>query len=158
MKFFYSAWCKLLILSLTTLLIQGCAGSLQGDTYSREEARKVQRVRYAIVEDVRMVVIEGTDSKVGTLGGAAIGGIAGSTVGGGKGKDIATIAGAIAGGVLGSKAEEAATRKQGVELVVRLEDSDQIIAVVQEYDEKEHFEKGDRVRLMTVSGKTRVAQ
>jgi outer membrane lipoprotein SlyB len=149
---------RLLLISLMATLVVGCTSSLQGDTYSKEDARKVQRVRYAVVEDMRMVVIEGNQSAVGSIGGAAIGGIAGSSVGGGKGSDIAAIAGAIAGGVLGSKAEEAATRKQGIELVIRLEDTDQIIAVVQEHNPEEIFEKGDRVRLMTVNGKTRVAQ
>jgi outer membrane lipoprotein SlyB len=149
---------KLLYLIFSVLIVTACTTGLQGDTYSKEDARKVQRVKYAVVEDVRMVVIEGDQSALGKLGGAAIGGIAGSSVGGGKGQDIATIAGAIAGGVLGSKAEEAATRKQGIELVLRLESNDQIIAIVQEHNPAEIFEKGDRVRLMTVNGVTRVAQ
>lgn len=153
-----STWLKLLSVCFLSTMMIACTTNLQGDTYSASDARKIQRVRYAVVEDLRMVVIEKDDSIVGTAGGAAIGGLAGSTIGGGKGSDIAAIAGAIAGGVIGSKAENAVTKKQGVELIIRLEDTDQIIAVVQEHNPNEIFEKGDRVRLMTVNGKTRVAQ
>jgi len=146
--------CMLVIMS--TLL--GCYSNLQGDYYSREDARAVQRVQYGVVEDVRMVVIEGTKSGLGAIAAGAVGGIAGSTVGGGKGKDIATIVGAVAGGVLGSKAEEAATRTQGVEVVVRLEGSGKLIAIVQAFSANDNFSSGDRVRVMTINGNTRVAQ
>ena len=151
-------WAYVAGLVMLGLLTTGCTTGLQGDVYSQSDARQIQRVRFAVVEDIRMVVIEGKQTAVGSVGGAAIGGLAGSSVGGGKGQDIATVAGVIAGGVLGSKAEEAATRKQGIELVLRLEDSGQLIAVVQEHNPQEVFEKGDRVRLMTVNGQTRVAQ
>jgi outer membrane lipoprotein SlyB len=39
---------------------------------------------------------------VGTLGGAALGGIVGNQIGNGSGQDIATVAGAMAGGFAGS--------------------------------------------------------
>ena len=139
-------------------VLSGCTSNLQGNTYSRSEARSVQQVRIAVVEDVRMVVIEGSKSPVGGLAGAAIGGIAGSTIGGGKGSKIAAIAGAVGGGVLGAKAEEAATRVQGIEIVVRYQDTNNLAAVVQQYDPKEDIQPGDVVRVMTVNGKTRVAQ
>lgn len=139
-------------------LLGGCTSSLQGNSYSRDEARSVQQVRIGVVEDVRMVVIEGSKSGIGGLAGAAIGGIAGSSVGGGKGSKIAAIAGAVGGGVLGGKAEEAATRVQGVEIVVRYQDTNNLAAVVQQYDPKEDFQPGDVVRVMTVNGTTRVAQ
>jgi outer membrane lipoprotein SlyB len=41
---------------------------------------------------------------VGTVGGAAIGGIVGNQFGGGAGRDLATVGGAIAGGLIGSNA------------------------------------------------------
>ncbi len=39
---------------------------------------------------------------VGTVGGAAIGGILGNQIGGGSGNTLATAAGAVAGGLAGS--------------------------------------------------------
>jgi outer membrane lipoprotein SlyB len=132
--------------------------NLQGDSYSRDDARKVQTVQYGKIESVRMVVIEGTKTPIGAIAGAAVGGIAGSTVGGGKGSDIAAVVGAVAGGVLGSKAEEAATKSQGIELIIRLESSDRTISVVQAYDQANPLVAGDRVRLMSVNGQTRAAK
>jgi outer membrane lipoprotein SlyB len=143
---------------VTCLLMTGCMQNLQGDSYSRDDARKVQTVQYGKIESVRMVVIEGTKTPVGAIAGAGVGGVAGSTVGGGKGQTIATILGAVAGGVVGSKAEEAVTKSQGVELVIRLEGSDRTISVVQAHDEKNPLSVGDRVRLMSVNGQTRAAK
>ena len=63
---------KAIVISIlsTTLLIGGCASNLQGDSYSREDARQVQTVKYGTIEDVRLVVIEGTKTPIGTAAGA----------------------------------------------------------------------------------------
>ena len=148
---------KIVILS-ASLTITGCASNLQGDTYSRQDARQVQSVQYGTVEDVRLVVIEGTKTPIGTATGAAIGGIAGSSIGDGKGAAVATVIGAVAGGLAGAAAEEGITKSQGVELVIRLGESNKIISVVQGHDPAKPFYVGDRVRLMTVNGQTRVSQ
>lgn len=52
----------LLVASFTTmsLLLGGCASSLTGDSYSRDEARRVQTVRMGTIESLRPVKIEGT--------------------------------------------------------------------------------------------------
>ena len=76
----------------------------------------------------------------------------------GRGSQIAAIAGAVGGGVLGANAEAAATRTQGVEVVVRIQDTNNLIAVVQQFDPKEDFQPGDVVRVMTVNGTTRITQ
>lgn len=141
-----------------SLTITGCASNLQGDTYSRQDARQVQSVQYGTVEDVRLVVIEGTKTPIGTATGAAIGGIAGSSIGDGKGAAVATVIGAVAGGLAGAAAEEGITKSQGVELVIRLGESNKIISVVQGHDPAKPFYVGDRVRLMTINGQTRVSQ
>jgi outer membrane lipoprotein SlyB len=50
----------LLVASFTTmsLLLGGCASSLTGDSYSRDEARRVQTVRMGTIESLRPVKIE----------------------------------------------------------------------------------------------------
>lgn len=146
-----------LILLLTALVLGGsaCTSTLTGDVYSRSEARQEQRVEYGQIESIRPVVIEGTRTPIGAASGAAVGGIAGSTVGGGKGSDIATVVGAVAGGLAGAAVEDAATRRQGVELTVRLSDN-AVIAVVQEVSPHTSFRVGDRVRVLTLKGVTRV--
>lgn len=144
-------------LILSTLLLGACQSTLTGTSYSRDEVRQAQAVRFGTVVDVQMVQIEGTKSPVGTVAGGAIGGIAGSSVGGGKGSDVAAIVGAVAGGYLGSKAEESMTRAQGVQLTLRLDDGS-FLSVVQELDPGVHFAPGDSVKLLSSGGTTRVIQ
>lgn len=144
----------LAVVLCTGLLLGGCAPSMSGSAYSRSQARETQQVEFGIVEGVRNVMIEGTKSPVGTVAGAALGGLAGSTIGGGRGQAAAAIGGAVLGGVAGSAAEEAITRRQGLEITVRL-DNGRYIAVTQEADEI--FNPGERVRVLRgYDGTTRV--
>lgn len=133
--------------------ISGCAGSKAGDTYSRDEARRVQTVLIGTVESSRPIKIEGTASGIGTTAGAVVGGIAGSSTGQGKGSAIGSVLGAVAGGVVGAAAEEGFTREGGMEIMVRLE-SGRLISVVQAG--KEQFQPGDKVRVLEGRGETRV--
>ncbi len=122
---------NLCIAMLAAVTVVGCTPGLGGGDYERAEARRVISVRMGIVESVRPVKLEGTKSPVGTLGGAAVGGIAGSTIGQGKGAAIGAVLGAVAGGLAGSAAEEGITRKQGIEVTVKM-DNGEMLAVVQE--------------------------
>lgn len=144
-------WLWLLPLAIVSA---GCASGLGSGDYKRREARRVYEVKMGVVENVRNVRLEGTESGVGAVAGGAVGGIAGSSVGGGKGQAIGAVLGAVAGGVAGAAAEEALTRKPGLEITVRL-DSGRTIAVVQE-DTGEHFAVGDRVRILESGGQARV--
>jgi len=139
-----------------SLMMGGCASSLQGDTYTREDARKPQIVRTGIIEVLRPVKIEGTKTKIGSGAGAIVGGVAGSHIGGGKGSMVAAVIGAVAGGMAGAAMEEGITRTQGVEITVR-EDNGVIRAYVQAISEGEIFRVGDRVRIMIVNGNSRVS-
>lgn len=136
------------------ILLAGCASSNSGGVYSRDQTRQVQTVKMGVVESVRTVKIEGTSSGVGAATGAVVGGVAGNTMGGGKGRILTTVVGAVAGGLAGSAAEEGITRKDGLELTVKL-DSGQILAIVQEADEQ--FHPGERVRVLEGGGVTRVS-
>ncbi|MES2180490.1 MAG: glycine zipper 2TM domain-containing protein [Pseudomonadota bacterium] len=145
---------KLLAAALLSVLLAACASSNSGSVYSRDEARKIQTVKTGVVESVRPVKLEGTKSPVGTLAGGAVGGIAGSSVGGGRGSAIAAVIGAVVGGLAGSAAEEGITRKDGLEITVKL-DGGGLVAVVQEADDP--FKAGERVRLLESGGTTRVS-
>ncbi len=148
----------LLTLLLGSLLVLGgCAQGLTGETYSRDQARTPQTVRMGTVESVRFVQIEGTKTVIGPAAGAAVGGIAGSTVGGGRGSMIAGVVGAVAGGVAGAAAEEGFTRSQGIEITVR-EDDGQTRSYVQAVSNDVTFSPGDRVRILTVNGQSRVTR
>lgn len=141
---------------LAAVAITGCASGLGGGDYERTEARRVMSVRMGVVEGVRPVKLEGTNSPIGTLGGAAVGGIAGSTVGGGKGANIAAVVGAVVGGLAGAAAEEGLTRKQGIEVTLKM-DNGELLAIVQE-DGGENFVPGERVRLLQDGRNTRVTR
>lgn len=145
----------LVIASLAGLALAGCTSSKSGSVYTRDQARQEMTVRMGVVESVRAVTLEGSDSGVGNLAGAAVGGIAGSNVGQGKGQIVGAILGAVAGGVAGHALEEGTTRKQATEITVRL-DNGQTIAVVQEGDPAE-FRNGERVRVLSGLGETRVS-
>jgi outer membrane lipoprotein SlyB len=133
--------------------LAGCATRESGSVYGKHETGREQTVRSATVESVRQVKIAGSNSQVGTIGGGAVGGIAGSTVGHGKGSAVGAILGAVGGGVAGSAIENAATAKNGLEITVKLDNGD-LRAIVQEADEE--FKPGERVRLLNSGGVTRV--
>jgi len=141
------------LITASTLLLAGCPAGLGGKDYSRDQARTVQEVQMGVVESVREVNIEGTKSPVGAGAGAVVGGVAGSTVGGGTGRVITTTVGALLGGLGGAAAEEAVTRQRGVEITVKL-DSGRLIAITQAADEE--FKVGERVRVLSGGGTTRV--
>lgn len=146
---------RLLVVLLLTAAFSGCLAQLTGDHYRRHEARVPQQVTYGKVAELRMVVIEGTKSRVGPAVGAIIGGVAGREVGDGRGRDLGRVAGATAGGVAGAAVEEVATRRQGIEITVHLRDGD-TIAVVQQIDPKADFRVGDEVKVLFLNGDARV--
>lgn len=143
----------LLAIAALSLFLGACASSNSGNVYSRDEARRVQTVKMGVVESVRQVKLEGTKSQVGTIAGGVVGGVAGSTIGHGKGSAIGAVIGAVAGGLAGSAIEEGVTRKDALEITVKLENGT-LVAVVQEADDQ--FAPGDRVRLVESGGTTRV--
>ena len=146
---------RFLLATVAAVTLAGCATSKSGSVYSREDARQEQTVRMGVVESVRSVSIEGTHSGIGAVAGGVAGGIGGSAIGSGRASAVAAVAGAVAGGLLGAAAEEGLTRQEGVEITVRL-DNGELRAIVQTADEV--FKPGERVRLLSVNGQTRVGK
>ena len=141
----------------TAVLLLGCAQpGLGGGNYTRGQVRGEQSVRIGTVEAVRDVTIDARDTGTGTLAGAALGGVAGSTVGGGsRANAVGAIAGAVVGGLIGNAVEKNSNDRKGVEVTLRLEDG-RVIAITQEKDEE--FRVGDRVRILSGQGTTRVTR
>ena len=139
--------------ALGSLALGGCAYHAGSGDYHGYEVRGEQSVRFGVVESVREVRISPGDTGVGTAGGAMLGSIAGSTVGGGNGQIAGAIGGAILGGIIGQNVEKSANERRGIEVTV-LMDSGNYLAVVQESDEP--FRAGDRVRILSGRGATRV--
>lgn len=139
---------------LTAGLLAGCATPPpSGSVYHYGQAQHEQVVRMGTVESVRNVTIVNPESGVGTMGGAALGGIGGAQIGSGSGSAAASVAGAIAGGLIGNRVEANANQRPGLEITVRL-DSGELRAITQAADEM--FRPGERVRLLSDGYQTRV--
>ena len=139
---------------VTAGLLAACATPPpSGSVYRYGQTQNEQVVRTGTVESVRNVTIVNPESGVGTMGGAALGGIAGSQIGHGSGSAAAGVAGAIAGGLLGNRVEANANQRPGFEITVRL-DSGELRAITQAADEM--FRPGERVRLLSDGYQTRV--
>jgi len=145
----------IVLVTAAVLGLAGCATPGRGSAdYRGYQTRTEQTVRFGVVESIRPIRIDGPNTGVGTATGAVLGGLAGNTVGGGYGSTAAAVAGAVIGGMIGSHVEADMNKAQGIEITVLL-DGGQYIAVVQEADES--FRIGDRVRILSGQGTTRVS-
>jgi len=74
------------------------------------------------IEEVREVEKAGQASGAGAVGGAVVGGVVGHQMGGGRGKDVATVLGALGGGLAGHAIEKNARTTVEYQIIVRYED------------------------------------
>lgn len=148
---------KYLMLTLSLLLIQGCAKSLEGDVYSRDEAQRTMNMQMATITATKPIVIEGDRSQTGKLAGGLIGGAAGYGVTESNTQALTTAIGTVAGAVVGQMAEEQLSRAQGLEITLKLDNGEDII-IVQEVDDVGDFVAGDKVKLVSGSGKLHVTK
>jgi outer membrane lipoprotein SlyB len=116
----------------SALLLGACASDLGANDYNRSSIGQISRSDSGIIVSSRAISIEGTKSGVGTVGGAAIGGIAGSQFGGGRAENAAgAIIGAIVGGLVGSAIENNATETEGFAYTIELDRDGDIITITQ---------------------------
>jgi len=127
--------------------VPACAPANTGTTYGPGSLGGAASVSYGTIVGQRPVQVQGGQSGIGTLGGAAAGGIAGSFIGGDwRSNALAGIGGALIGGLAGTAVERGVNTGVAMEFVVR-EDQGNDIAVVQ--TNEEGLQVGDRaVRLM----------
>ncbi|MHB8916013.1 MAG: outer membrane lipoprotein [Thiobacillus sp.] len=144
----------LVLLVAGSVVMSGCASGTSGKDYRRSQPRMVEEVEMGRVESMRDVLIEAPKAPTGRGSSVIVGGGVGSSIGGGRGTGIGISVGTVLGGWGGASAEQAVTRKAGYEITLRL-DSGRLIAVTQTADES--FRIGDRVRVLTGNGVTRVS-
>jgi len=139
---------KFLFLSVALFALNGCSSNpYSSDVYTATQAKQVQRVTYGTVTSVRGVTVQAdSDSFLGTVGGAVIGGFLGNTIGDGSGQALATAAGAILGGAVGQSAGNKLAEHQGVEMEIKLDSGNSIVVVQTIKDTL--FTVGQRVRLV----------
>ncbi|KHA61891.1 membrane protein [Vibrio variabilis] len=121
--------------------------------YQRNTARPVNDVVFGKVETVRYIsqqdIVKAQGSGWETLLGAVFGGVIGNQFGDGRGKEVATAVGAIAGaGVARNHAnQEYRIEYRLVEILIKTEKG-QLIDVIQDVDNQMLFERGDDVRIL----------
>lgn len=148
---------KILVITLSSLIgagmLSGCASD-SAMVYSQNQMRQAQTVQVGTVVSVHNVKMQGSDNGLLTLGGAALGGLAGSHLGrGSKANAAGAIVGALAGGYATDAAQKNMGTKNAVEVTVKL-DSGRMISIVQDPDVQ--LVAGQRVRVLSGGGTDRV--
>lgn len=107
------------------------------------------------IYSLKPVKIEGTKTPIGAGAEAVVGGVGGRAIGGGRGSIVAAVIGAVAGGLIGSATEEGFDAHSRGGDTVR-EDDGSMRAYVQQVQENEVFRTGERVKILTLNGTSRV--
>ena len=148
---------KRFVLPFLSILIflQTSCSLHSGSTYDRGEMGQPQGLSKGIIISERNVTVKGTESGVGAVSGAVMGGLGGSTVSDdGAISAIGAIGGAIVGGMVGAKAEELIMRDNASEFIIQPDVGDPF-TLIQINDEK--LKTGDRVLIIN-SDKIRVTK
>ncbi len=119
----------LVLVGLVPLGLAGCAPSLSPDTYASNAAQQANKVEQGVVIGMRKVEVSAS-ATVGTVTGAAAGGIAGSQVGVGPTSAFAALGGSLVGGIAGSTMEHITGDTPAFEYIVRKGNGD-LISVTQ---------------------------
>ncbi len=143
-----------------SVAMTGCAvNSSSPDVFTASQAQREQTVRMGTVDSVRMVRIStnnGQPSGLGAVGGGALGALAGSSIGGGRGSVATGIIGGIGGAVAGNAVENSVAMRDGLEITVRLDNGD--LRAITQTATGETFRAGDRVRILSSGGVSRVTR
>lgn len=141
---------------LLALTLGACASS-SPDVISRGDAQRLSQVEDGVVLTTRAVVVDGSQSGIGAVVGGVTGAVVGATRGGSSAESnaIGLLVG-VAGAVAGNTIERMSTREEATELLIQLKGGERR-AVVQAKG-NETLVPGDKVILITTSGKVRVAR
>lgn len=132
---------------------QAFEGDLSGRNYDAQEARRYQRVRVGVIEDIRQTETVRANPQTGNLvavGLGIIGAGAGQLVNDSRSRSAVTALLAAAGGLGGKMVGDYVARERKVmaEIVVTLTTGESF-SIVQEVDQDTAMlQPGDRVRLM----------
>lgn len=131
--------------------------------YHRNVARPVEQVVFGEVTSVRYFnptqATHVQHNPWKTLLGSVVGGVLGNQFGKGWGRVVATGVGAAAGGAIAQQAQNPGSREVKyhlVELLIRNDDNQKLIDVVQDYDPNMQFHKGQSVRILYFKDGVRV--
>ncbi len=137
-----------LVTASSLAILSGCAPSYSPNTYAAAAAQQASKVDRGVVIGVRQVKIS-ADAALGTVTGAAAGGIAGSTVDDdGPVKALSALGGSVLGGLVGSGVQHAEGDTTAFEYIVRESDAS-LVSVTQR--DKAPLPIGERV--LVIAGK-----
>jgi outer membrane lipoprotein SlyB len=137
-----------LVTASSLAILSGCAPSYSPNTYAAAAAQQASKVDRGVVIGVRQVKIS-ADASLGTVTGAAAGGIAGSTVDdSGPVKALSALGGSVLGGLVGSGVQHAQGDTTAFEYIVRESDAS-LVSVTQR--DKAPLPIGERV--LVIAGK-----
>jgi len=138
---------------LLGLFTVGCTFPSGSRMVSRRQVGQLQRLEYGTVQQLNPVVVEGDRGQIGLYGGGITGAAAGGGVGHGVGRDLARAGGAVVGAVTGQAVEEALTRREAMELVIRMENGSTVVLT---QVEPPVVAVGDRVGVASGAGGARI--
>jgi outer membrane lipoprotein SlyB len=97
------------------------------------------------VTDIKTVQIKGEGTGLGVVAGGVLGGVLGHQVGAGRGKDVATVAGAAGGAYAGNQVEKNAKSKTQYQVIVKLETGESRTFT---FDAATAYKVGDRIKIV----------
>ena len=128
----------LAVVAAGVLSASGCAST--GDLFERSDSRHAgspvdgepadvsrsgySRARYGYVETIREIQRDARGNWLpGAVIGGVVGGVLGNQIGGGRGNDVATMAGVLGGAVIGGQvASRSVQGERAFEVTIRLDD------------------------------------
>ncbi len=114
---------------LAAMALGGCKPNYSPDTYAANAVQQANKVEQGVLVGVRQVDVSAAGT-VGTVTGAAAGGIAGSQIAGGPVSAITALGGSLVGGIAGSAVEHASADTTAFEYIVRKSNGD-LVSVTQ---------------------------
>jgi outer membrane lipoprotein SlyB len=120
---------RFLVSALVLAGVTGCGPSYSPDTYASNAAQQANKVEQGVIVGVRTVGVSAAVA-LGTVTGAAAGGIAGSEVAAGPVSALSALGGALVGGIAGSTVEHVTSDTTAYEYIVRKPNGD-LVSVTQ---------------------------
>lgn len=120
------------------------------NTISRAEVNTMQTTAMGIIEQITVVNVDGEQTWVGSTVGSVSGSVLGAAFGSGWGRIVSSLVGSLVGNFAGREVEEQATKTQGLQLEIRLENGE-IFKTVVIPDNLDAFKVGDRVKVLISS-------
>jgi outer membrane lipoprotein SlyB len=147
---------KCLIIAATVLATLAACTTTSPDVINRNEAQRLSNVQDGVILSLRPVVVEGSQSGIGSVAGGVVGGMAGGSVGGRRDSVVGGVVGAVVGGMVGNAVERFGTREEAVEILIQLKNGERRSVVQAKAGET--LNPGDSVILVSTGGKVRVTR